>query len=93
MDPIETLDEEVLRLKNRVVFILERIDENCSIHDFRVVEGEHQTNLIFDMIVPREYDSAKKEKIGKNLTDLLQEKDHVYQCVITMEHSFVSESN
>ena len=93
MDPIETLDEEVLRLKNRVVFILERIDENCSIHDFRVVEGEHQTNLIFDMVVPREYDSAKKEKIGKNLTDLLQEKDHVYQCVITMEHSFVSESN
>ena len=90
MDPIETLDEEVLRLKNRVIYILERIDENCSIHDFRVVEGEKQTNLIFDMIVPREYDAKKKEKIGKNLTDLLQEKDHVYQCVITMEHSFVS---
>ena len=93
MDPIETLNEEVLRLKNRVVYVLERIDENCSIHDFRVVEGEKQTNLIFDMIVPREYSAEKKEKIGKNLTDLLQEDDHVYQCVITMEHSFVSSGN
>ena len=89
MDPIETLDKEVIRLKNKVNDALNKIDSDCSIHDFRVVEGEKQTNLIFDMIVPRDYIEEKKKNIEKKLFMMLQEEDHTYQLVITMEHSFV----
>ena len=89
MDPIETLDKEVIRLKNKVNKALTKIDTDCSIHDFRVVEGEKQTNLIFDMIVPRDYTEEKKKDIERKLFDELQEVEHTYQLVITMEHSFV----
>ena len=89
MDPIETLDKEVIRLKNKVNKALTKIDTDCSIHDFRVVEGEKQTNLIFDMIVPRDYNEEKKKDIERKLFDELQEVEHTYQLVITMEHSFV----
>ena len=89
MDPIETLDKEVIRLKNKVNKALTKIDIDCSIHDFRVVEGEKQTNLIFDMIVPRDYNEEKKKDIERKLFDELQEVEHTYQLIITMEHSFV----
>ena len=90
MDPIETTDEEVIKLKCKVKETLEKIDKDCTIHDFRVVEGEKQTNLIFDMIVPRSYEEERKDEIKKELYEALKEPDHVYQLVITMEHSFVS---
>lgn len=90
MDPIETMDEEVIKLKYKVKETLEKIDKDCTIHDFRVVEGEKQTNLIFDMIVPRSYEEERKDEIKKELYEALKEPDHVYQLVITMEHSFVS---
>ena len=89
MDPVETRDKEVIRLKNKVKEKLASIDKECSIHDFRAVEGEKQTNLIFDMIVPREYSEEKKKELEKQLFDELQEEQHTYQLVITMEHSFV----
>ena len=90
MDPIETVDKEVLRLKNKLMRVLASMDKDCTVHDFRVVEGEKQTNLIFDMIVPRSYDEEEKDRLEKELTRSLQEPGHVYKLVITMEHSFLS---
>ena len=35
-----------------------------SIHDFRMVDGKEQMNLIFDMVVPYEYDDQKEEELA-----------------------------
>ena len=42
------------------------IDPQVSIHDFRMVDGDEQVNLIFDMLVPFQYD---KENAKGNLQD------------------------
>ncbi|MEG0108689.1 MAG: cation diffusion facilitator family transporter, partial [Lachnospiraceae bacterium] len=55
MDPIETKNEKVLRIKKRVEQIVYDLDDAVSIHDFRLVDGRKQVNLIFDMVVPYEY--------------------------------------
>ena len=47
MDPVEMKDERVLRIREKVEKILKEMDPSCSIHDFRVVHGEAQSNLIF----------------------------------------------
>ncbi|MCI6463929.1 MAG: cation diffusion facilitator family transporter [Faecalicatena sp.] len=90
MDPIETEDEAVLRLRKQVEGALKGLDENCSIHDFRVVEGQEQINLIFDMVVPIAYDDMQKRELQEKLAAVLRETDYRYRCVITMEHSFMA---
>lgn len=88
MDPIEMKDEQVMELRKQVDTTLRELDEACSIHDFRVVNGVGQINLIFDMVVPFGYGEEQKEQLRQRLMERLQEFDRRYQCVITMEHSY-----
>lgn len=92
MDPIEIEDEHVVKIRNSAGSLIAKIDENCSIHDFRVVDGQHQINLIFDLVVPREYSKEKQKAVEQQLCQELKEQDPRYEFVITLEHSFVSEA-
>lgn len=88
MDPIEMKDEQVMDLRKQVDTALRELDQACSIHDFRVVNGVGQINLIFDMVVPFGYGEEQQEQLRQRLMGRLQELDRRYQCVITMEHSY-----
>lgn len=90
MDPIEIEDEHVLNIQNATVALIQEIDPACSIHDFRVVDGKHQINLIFDLVVPRDYTKEKQNEVERLLCEKLKEQDTRYEFVITVEHSFVS---
>ncbi len=90
MDPIEIEDENILMIRKQVNTAIKEIDDACSIHDFRVVDGKHQINLIFDLVVPREYGKEKKKEVEEALCKVLKERDERYEFVITVEHSFVS---
>lgn len=91
MDPIETKDEVVLEVRHRTESVVASLDKKCSIHDFRMVDGESQVNLIFDLVVPREYSEEQENKLMMQIMEKLQEVDSRYQCVITVEQSFVAE--
>ena len=65
-------------------------DSACSIHDFRMVHGEEQTNLIFDMVIPIEYDEDRRNRIPLELMEKLQKLDPRYQCVITVDYNYVA---
>ena len=60
MDPIEMKDERVLYAKRKLEEAVRAIDPQVSIHDFRMVDGDEQVNLIFDMLVPFQYDKEKQ---------------------------------
>lgn len=92
MDPIEVEDEHVLKIRKDASETIEKIDPSCSIHDFRVVDGQHQINLIFDLVVPREYSKDKQQAVEERICKALKEQDERYEFVITLEHSFVSET-
>ncbi len=89
MDPVEMKDEHVLSVKRQVLRILDALDPAVSIHDFRMVDGEEQINLIFDMVVPFEYDHKKQDELRTSLMKLLEITDDRYECVITVERSYV----
>ena len=78
MDPVETKDENVLAVREDAVGFLKELDPACTLHDFRVVHGEKQINLIFDMVVPIDYNDEKKEELKKELAERLKEKDARY---------------
>ena len=90
MDPIEIEDEHILNIQNTTVALIQEIDPACSIHDFRVVDGKHQINLIFDLVVPRDYAKEKQNEVERLLCEKLKEQDTRYEFVITVEHNFVS---
>lgn len=90
MDPVETKDEQVLKAKATVEEVVRKMDEAVSIHDFRMVDGKEQINLIFDMVVPHDYDKEKQIELKKYVREQLKEIDYRYQCVITTERSYVA---
>ena len=90
MDPVEMKDEYVLKVKSQVVEIMEALDKNASIHDFRMVDGQKQINLIFDMVVPFEYSKEKEKELKESFCKLIRMHDDRYRCVITVERSYVA---
>ena len=91
MDPVETRDKQVLDLKKEVEEVLKNLDARLDFHDFRVVTGKERINLIFDLVVPREYNAAMRETIKAKIAEELHKKDQRYCCVITVENSYVAE--
>jgi len=65
MDPINTDDKVVQETQNKITELISEMHEELTIHDFRIVGGEEHKNLIFDLVVPFEYD----EKMAKDLSN------------------------
>ena len=91
MDPVAVKDERVTELKNQVSSVLKQIDDRLSLHDFRIVDGEHQINLIFDVVVPHSYMDKERDELHMEILEKVSELDPRYQCVITMENGYVAE--
>lgn len=87
-DPVETDNELVAELKAFTKEVIESIDPGFSFHDFRIVEGNTHTNIIFDLIVPRKYPKGKDQIIAE-ITNKIREKYNYCFTVINVEHSFV----
>lgn len=91
MDPIEVDDKAVLEKKGMLLQIIEKLDERASIHDFRVVNGEHHINLIFDMVVPYNYTKAQQMELQSKIEQEVRQKDERYQCIIRIENSYIAD--
>lgn len=91
MDPVEMKNEETMTAKRALEEALAKLDSQCSIHDFRMVDGEKQINLIFDMVVPIQYDKEQRKLLCQQIRKVMREKDERYQCVIVVESSYVAE--
>lgn len=90
MDPVEVNNEVVRKLKIEVIKEVKGLEENATIHDFRMVNGEQQINLIFDLVVPHSYTEKEEEQLLADVVTAISNKDERYQCVITLEHSYIA---
>ena len=84
-------DQRVRQFHQMVQSVLEELDSRLKFHDFRVIYGKEHVNLIFDLVVPREYNFAVQETLKTKISAMVREKDPRCQCVITAENSFVAE--
>ena len=89
MDPVETRDQELLKAKKQVHQVLAGIDEQITFHDFRMVNGENQINLIFDVVMPYSYSGDRQNELLSTIINKVKEVDSRYECVITVDKSFV----
>lgn len=92
MDPIAIDDEKNIELRTLVQNIVSEIESTSSIHDFRMVNGEKQINLIFDLIVPYSYTEKEQSNIMLEIMERVSQIDKRYQCVITVEHGYIAQN-
>jgi cation diffusion facilitator family transporter len=92
MDPVELKNTQLRELRQMAEGVLRGLDERLTLHDFRVVEGTRRTNLIFDLVVPRDYTKQMQDACKQEICRKLRELDERYCCVITAECTFCMES-
>ena len=88
MDPISVNCKKTNYLKDLVKNIVKDVDERLNIHDFRMVDGEHQINLIFDLEVPYEIPLSKRKEIVALIKQKIAMEDERYKAVIQVDDSF-----
>ena len=93
MDPVAVRDERVTELKEQVTAELKKIDERLSLHDFRIVDGEQQINLIFDVVVPHSYSDKDMTQLHLDIVEKVSGLDPRYQCVVTLENGYIAEDS
>ena len=91
MDPVEIHDEKVLAVKAKLNGVVQALDPQLSFHDFRVVNGQEQINLIFDLVTPFSYTPEEVAKVVHQVKSLMKEVDSRYQCVITVDKDYLTE--
>ena len=84
LDPIDTDDETVRRLKSLTEDAVRCVSPEISIHDFRAVTGETHTNLIFDIVVPFENKSDPEVIIDRICREVTRRDEKCF-CVITVD--------
>lgn len=90
MDPICNDDIEVLKIKDEVKEIIEKIPEIHSMHDFRIVGNGNIRNLIFDIVLNNNYNFTKKyeDEVKTNLENMIKEIHPGFNLIITADHDF-----
>ena len=84
MDPVVTKDERVTKLKEATYSIINEIDPEIKMHDFRVVLGPTHNNLIFDVLVPFKYklsDDELKLKISEEISKKIGNNNFAVICI------------
>jgi divalent metal cation (Fe/Co/Zn/Cd) transporter len=89
MDPIQTDNEKVAAYKELAMKVCAEIYEGMKLHDFRMVEGNTHTNLIFDVVVPHCYRMSDAE-IQREIDEKIKEQDKKLFTVVTVDKEYVT---
>lgn len=88
MDPIETDNEEIKKIRKQVEKLVCQISEEMTIHDFRMVSGPSHTNLIFDAVLPYNLKMTEKE-VKDKIEELIEGMDGNYFAVVKIDQSYI----
>lgn len=87
MDPVQTDNENVRRLKAVAEEACRSVFEDMKLHDFRIVEGNTHTNLIFDIVVPHDFRLSDSE-LRRSIDEKIKEYDKKLFTVITVDKDY-----
>lgn len=88
MDPIEVDDEEINKMREITEKIVKEINDDYSIHDFRMTNGGGRINLIFDLVIPRD-EKVDNDKLKVEVQRKIHSENSKYYAVPKIGHSYV----
>ena len=84
-DPVITDDPELNRFKGACEELLAVLDKRLHLHDFRMVQGESHTNLIFDVALPADMVGRESEITAHLEGNLSRQEGKRIYAVITFD--------
>lgn len=87
LDPIDSQNEMVNELKKKVTQIIENINSEYTLHDFRIVTGPTHTNILFDVVIPAS-DTTDTTKLKQLIDKKVKEIDNHYFTVVEIDHAY-----
>lgn len=85
MDPIEIHNKYSNNLEKKILKIVQQINPQFSIHDFRITKKVSETLLSFDVLVPTQ-DDINHEELKDLISKKIKEMDNSYSCIIQIDH-------
>ncbi len=90
MDPIESNNPEVIRLRENTLEKIHELYPEALIHDFRIVPGPTHTNLIFDCVLSMD-EKISDEDAAKKISDHIHNAWPEYFAVIKIDRSYTGQ--
>ncbi len=87
MDPIDTRDTRIVRLKAVVRAYLAELNEGMTAHDFRIVPGNTHTNVLFDVVLPAD-SKTDPDSLKLAISTAVTAIDPKYRCVIRIDRDY-----
>ena len=87
MDPVDTDNAIKEDTRRRVADLVRCIDDEITIHDFRMISGPTHTNVIFDAVVPYDF-RLSDQMVEKKIHAAVQALDGTYYAVVHVERSY-----
>ncbi len=88
LDPIVVNDPQVNANRKICEEAVKAVNEEFSLHDFRMTMGENSVNLIFDLLIPTDC-KMNKEEAETAVVNKIRENIPCCFCVIRVEHPYV----
>ena len=86
-DPVMTDDAEWSEMRGLTEKWVRQVDPRLTIHDFRMVQGTNNTNLIFDMVLPVE-SGLSSQQARDRVCELVREKMPGCQAVVHIDKAY-----
>lgn len=86
MDPTVTDDPRVNEVHKRMAEFLKEEDPRLSLHDFRMVPGQRQVNLVFDCLLPDDY--QQRDQLKQKLAEYARQLDPRYEVIVQFDMDY-----
>lgn len=88
MDPMDVNNEQVAFVRQQMSDGIKVINDELTLHDFRMTPmAETQTNLVFDVVIPQNFNLSEKE-LKEKVSQIAKLINPTFCCVITVERDF-----
>ncbi len=87
-DPITVNNDYVDGLKTMVLECAQEIFHDCTIHDFRITDGENRINLIFDLVLTDAGKPSERDRIVSEIKKNIIGRDERFNTVITVDEDY-----
>ncbi|MBP3284508.1 MAG: cation transporter [Clostridia bacterium] len=88
MDPVSLNCEKTNAAKGLVTRVITEINPKFTIHDFRMVDGEKNINLVFDLALPVSMTAEERKRVLELIRAKVRETDERYCLVIQVDNAY-----
>lgn len=72
MDPVIEDDREINDLKEKTCELASGISPDITVHDFRMIRGQKENRIIFELIVPYDYEGDEGEIVERLKSEIVK---------------------